>query len=197
MHHKNRNISNMSGKREKNCYASLMILASKQNQPMAELLIPSSSTIFPLALDPTFCERATCVWESGHRHIWLFPFLFSCRFFFFLNESSSCMSLVHSEDIPILLISQTGAVLWSASFVLNPISNIISVSEWAPSHEVGGTASRAQRQGSIKPQIWGRLQQHFCCTGGSWDLHHFEKEAVCNSLFPHLWPNWAIWGKGS
>lgn len=148
---------------KKLCYASLMILSSKQNQPMAELLIPSSSTIFPLALDPTFCERATCVWESWRRHIWPFPILFSCRIFFKMKVLLACHLFI-KKSIPILLTSQTGAVLWSASFLLNPISNIISVmrSEVQPP-EPRDRLGESRRSGggcnSLFPDLCGQTEQ--------------------------------------
>uniref|UniRef100_A0A8C1B6M5 Connector enhancer of kinase suppressor of Ras 2 n=2 Tax=Cyprinus carpio TaxID=7962 RepID=A0A8C1B6M5_CYPCA len=53
-----------------------------------------------------------------------------------------------------------------------------------PSHEVKGTACRAQRQDCIETQIWGRLQKKFCCTECSQ-----EHSAFHNSQMEEVWHN--------
>ncbi len=58
------------------------------------------------------------------------------------------------------------------------------ISEWKPSHEVKGTACRAQRQDCIKAQIWGRLHKNVFCTEGSQEHSGFH-----NSQMEEVWHN--------
>ncbi len=58
------------------------------------------------------------------------------------------------------------------------------ISEQKTSHEVKGTACRAQRQDCFEAQIWGRLQKDFCCTEGSQEHSGFH-----NSQMEEVWHN--------
>ncbi len=73
------------------------------------------------------------------------------------------------------------------------------ISERKPSHEVKGTACRAQTQECIEAQICGRLQKKFCCTEGSQEhsgFHNSQMEEVWHnrdsskSWFPAKLSNW-------